>query len=392
MKNIGQYNQDLSVPRKKDIDSLETRVKTNEDNIAMAESDIEGLNTDVGTLKTDVSNVKTALSSKQDTIVGAASTIVDDNLTAGKVLVSDASGKVSAASVGIDNINPDGKYLKLSGGYVTGPVGLWGGVTGPLTVKNGSVTLNEGYSIGYGDGNYNFTQISGNFQISKGGSEQGVYIASGTDGTNGTLSMHVNNDNQNASTHMTIASNGVIRLEATEYTSGSLMVNDVRVTGVADGTANNDAVNLSQLKQYLPLVGGTMTGALDMGSQKIINVADGTDDSDVATVKQAKAGTPKGPVMVIVRDVTLGAAHEVIHNNLWDCTFLGTIYGTRYIDGVAVQVYPQSYIISVGGSDYDYGGGYCAVQKSANSMSVVIKMLCFSSTAPDSIQIPCLVW
>lgn len=27
MKNIGQYNQDLSVPRKKDIDSLETRIK-----------------------------------------------------------------------------------------------------------------------------------------------------------------------------------------------------------------------------------------------------------------------------------------------------------------------------------------------------------------------------
>ena len=99
MKNIGQYNQDLSVPRKKDIDSLEARVKTNEDNIAMAESDIEGLDTDVGTLKTDVSNVKTALSSKQDTIVGAASTIVEDNLAAGKVLVSDASGKVGVSDV-----------------------------------------------------------------------------------------------------------------------------------------------------------------------------------------------------------------------------------------------------------------------------------------------------
>ncbi len=258
MKNIGQYNQDLSVPRKKDIDSLETRVKTNEDNIAMAESDIEGLNTDVGTLKTDVSNVKTALSSKQDTITGAASTIVDDNLTANKVLVSDAGGKVGAASVGIDDINPDGKYLKLSGGYVTGPVGLWGGVTGPLTVKNGAVKLNEGYSIGYGDGNYIFTQISGNFQISKGGSSQGVYIASGTDGTNGTLSMYVNNDAQNASTSIRIKSNGVISLSAEDSSSGSFMVNNVRVTGVADGTADKDAVNLSQLKQY-SVLSGTIT-------------------------------------------------------------------------------------------------------------------------------------
>lgn len=99
MKNIGQYNQDLSVPRKKDIDSLETRIKTNEDNIAMAESDIEGLTTDVGILKTDVTSVKTALNSKQDTIVGAASTIVEDNLSASKVLVSDASGKVSVSDV-----------------------------------------------------------------------------------------------------------------------------------------------------------------------------------------------------------------------------------------------------------------------------------------------------
>ncbi len=425
MKNIGQYNQDLSVPRKKDIDSLETRVKTNEDNIAMAESDIEGLNTDIGTLKTDVNNVKTALSSKQDTIVGAASTIVEDNLAAGKVLVSDASGKVSAASVGVDDINPDGKYLKLtggtltgelviqnygldlklgtegngaiywsadrslhydltkavvlqrqftgdeenvttktkgtiaidnqgiwfsdgnsqsrsivgfdvttpsnhklysstnltliaqglmqkfdtvnnviqisqtnnsvssdinlrgvadatntndavnlkqlnevkssipsssdfvktSGGVVTGPLYLFGG-TGPLAVKNGAVTLNEGYSIGYGDGNYNFTQINGNFLISKGGSSQGVYIGSSTDGTNGTLSMYVNNDSQNASTHMSIASNGVIKLEATEYANNSLMVNNVRVTGVADGTDTHDAVNLGQLRKTLSLNGG----------------------------------------------------------------------------------------------------------------------------------------
>lgn len=275
MKNIGQYNQDLSVPRKKDIDSLEVKVKTNEDNIAMAESDIEGLNTDVSTLKVDVSNVKTALNSKQDTVVGAASTIVENNLTAGKVLVSNASGKVSAASVGIDDINPDGKYLKLSGGMVNGPVYLFGG-TGALNVKNGSVTLNEGYSIGYGDGNYNFTQISGNFLISKGDSGQGVYIASGTDGTNGTLSTYVNNDNQNASTHMTIVSNGVIRLEAIERASGSFMVNNVRITGVANGTANNDAVNLGQLNAVKNSIPDTSNFAPATAGLKVLSDTGGT--------------------------------------------------------------------------------------------------------------------
>ena len=98
-KNLGLYNNDLSVPRKKDIDALTLRVDTNEDNIAMAESDIEGLQTDVGTLKTDVGQVKTALNSKQDTITGGASTIADDNLTANRALVSNGSGKVAVSEV-----------------------------------------------------------------------------------------------------------------------------------------------------------------------------------------------------------------------------------------------------------------------------------------------------
>nr|DAH32578.1 MAG TPA: hypothetical protein [Caudoviricetes sp.] len=269
MKNIGQYNQDLSVPRKIDIDSLETRVKTNEDNIAMAESDIEGLTTDVGALKTDVNGVKAALTSKQDTIVGAASTIVENNLTAGKVLVSNASGKVDVASVGINDINPDGKYLKLSGGMVNGPVYLFGGVAGPLTVKSGSVTLNERYSIGYGDGNYNFIQINGNFQLIKGWStQQGVYIASSTDGTDGSLTINVNNDSQTATTHMSITSNGVVSLSAEASSSGSYTVNNVRITGVADGTEDSDAVNLKQIQQLLTMKPGTLTLKITSSSSK----------------------------------------------------------------------------------------------------------------------------
>lgn len=98
-KNLGLYNNDLSVPRKKDIDALTLRVSTNEDNIAMAESDIESLQTDVGALKTDVGQVKTALNSKQETITGGASTITDDNLTANRALVSNGSGKVAASEV-----------------------------------------------------------------------------------------------------------------------------------------------------------------------------------------------------------------------------------------------------------------------------------------------------
>ena len=80
-------------------DALKTQINTNKDNIAMAEGDIDGLQTDVGTLKTNVSSLQTALTSKQDVIVGAASTIAEDNLVADRALISDSSGKVAVSNV-----------------------------------------------------------------------------------------------------------------------------------------------------------------------------------------------------------------------------------------------------------------------------------------------------
>lgn len=80
-------------------DVLKIQINTNEDNIAMAESDIDGLQTDVGTLKTNVTSLQTALTSKQDVIVGAASTITEDNLATDRALVSNSSGKVAVSNV-----------------------------------------------------------------------------------------------------------------------------------------------------------------------------------------------------------------------------------------------------------------------------------------------------
>lgn len=80
-------------------DAFKTQINTNEDNIAMAESDIDGLQTDVGTLKTNVTSLQTALTSKQDAIVGAASTITEDNLATDRALVSNSSGKVAVSNV-----------------------------------------------------------------------------------------------------------------------------------------------------------------------------------------------------------------------------------------------------------------------------------------------------
>ena len=99
MKYVGTYNDPKDIVTKEKLEAVASRVSTNEDNIAMAESDIDGLQTDVSTLKTNVGNIQTALTSKQDTVVGGASTITEDNLTASRALVSNSSGKVAVSTV-----------------------------------------------------------------------------------------------------------------------------------------------------------------------------------------------------------------------------------------------------------------------------------------------------
>lgn len=99
MKNLGLYKDNLDIPRKQDIDVVASRVSTNEDNIAMLDSDMETAQGDILTLKTNVTEVTNALTSKQDKIVGGASTITDDNLTANRALVSNSSGKVAVSAV-----------------------------------------------------------------------------------------------------------------------------------------------------------------------------------------------------------------------------------------------------------------------------------------------------
>ena len=99
MKYVGTYSDPKDIVTKDKLEAVASRVSTNEDNIAMAESDIDGLQTSVGTLQTSVNNVQTALTSKQDTVVGGASTITEDNLTASRALVSNSSGKVAASTI-----------------------------------------------------------------------------------------------------------------------------------------------------------------------------------------------------------------------------------------------------------------------------------------------------
>lgn len=102
MKYLGTITDPKDLTTKKYVDdsvggvqtslnTLSGRVDTNEDNIAMAESDIEGLQGDVGTLKTNMTAAQTAITTLQDTYVPNTTKVngkalsADVTLTAGDV-------------------------------------------------------------------------------------------------------------------------------------------------------------------------------------------------------------------------------------------------------------------------------------------------------------------
>lgn len=80
-------------------DAAKQQINTNEDNIAMLDSDMAAAQGDITMLKGNVTTLTTALQSKQDKIAGGASTITDDNLAANRALVSDGNGKVAVSNV-----------------------------------------------------------------------------------------------------------------------------------------------------------------------------------------------------------------------------------------------------------------------------------------------------
>lgn len=93
------------------VDALGTRISTNEDNIAMAESDIESLQTDVTTLKTDNTANQAAIKTLQDTYVPNTRKINNKSLDNDIALTASDVGAISQTSA-------DDRYLKLTGGTI----------------------------------------------------------------------------------------------------------------------------------------------------------------------------------------------------------------------------------------------------------------------------------
>lgn len=69
--------------------------------------------------------------------------------------------------------------------------------------------------------------------------------------------------------------------------SGTIAMGSNKITGLAAGTTNGDALRYEQVVGvYLPLAGGTMAGAIAMGTNKITGLAAGTTNGDALRYEQ----------------------------------------------------------------------------------------------------------
>ena len=100
MKYLGTIQDPKDLTTREYVDdadtALSTRINTNEDNIALAESDIESLQTDTSTLKTDMTAVKGALATLQDTYVPNTRKINNKTLDADITLTASDVGALES--------------------------------------------------------------------------------------------------------------------------------------------------------------------------------------------------------------------------------------------------------------------------------------------------------
>ncbi len=98
--------------------------------------------------------------------------------------------------------------------------------------------------------------------------------------------------------------------------SGIINMNNHKITNLTDPSSGQDAVTLSflgtALGDYLPLSGGTMSGVINMNSHKITNLTDCTNPQDAATkfyVDSVAAGLTIQPAVAVATTATLNALY-----------------------------------------------------------------------------------
>jgi len=201
--------------------------------------------------------------------------------TLGSVTVGGSGSNGSINGVVIGSTNPtaiSGTTVSASSGF-TGD--LTGNVAGNLTASSGTSTFNNVAINGTLTGNLT-GGITGNVTATTGSSTFNDVTINGTlnmdAGTTGTITNLTTPTNTNDA-----ATKGYVDTQVTNLLdSAPATLNTLNELAAALGDdANFSTTITNSIATKLPLAGGTMTGAIDMGSQKITTTSTPTNTADV---------------------------------------------------------------------------------------------------------------
>ena len=247
----------------------------NIDNLAFGTATGTGLST--------LAQVDINSGSIDNTVIGAAtaSAVTGTTITANTGFVGNVTGDVTGNVAGNLTGNVTGNVI----GDLTGNITASSGASSFTDVTiNGTLNMNAGTSATIS----NLTAPSNDLDAAtkKYVDDEIAGLVDSAPGTLDTLNELAAALGDDADFANTITTSIATKLPLAGGTmSGAIAMGTSKITGVGDPTANQDAATKvyvdTQRDTRLALSGGTMTGAIDMGSSKITTTYSPTDDADL---------------------------------------------------------------------------------------------------------------
>ena len=209
-----------------------------------------------------------------------------NNMVIGASTAAGITGTLITASTNFAG-NITGNVTGNITGNVTG--NSTGDLTGNVTAGSGTSTFNNLVINGTVDFNTAVLTDLGSPSNATDAATKGYVdtqvtnLVGGAPGALDTLNELAAALNDDASFNSTITTSIAAKLPLAGGTmSGAIAMGSNKVTGLTNGSASGDAVNKGQLDTMLPLAGGTMTGNIAIGSNVITSSANPTDDTHLA--------------------------------------------------------------------------------------------------------------
>ena len=371
--------------------SIKERLDTIESDIAGIELEIEHIidgTTELPYVKKSGDTMTGSLAMSSNKITGVADGADDaDAVNVGQLnsAKSELDGKISNITDGTTEL----PYVKKTGDTMTGSLTLDYGSN--LTMNGGALKVNE-----YSDPMTRYVSVKADSSATMIKCSQGDGSAE-LNTTNNRVFLRCKSSSKQTADEVNFITYGAAGkpIYITSYDSNSKR--DYRtIKGIGEGVDDHDVVAVSQLNSakseldgkitnitdgttelpYVKKSGDTMTGSLAMSGNKITGVADGADDADAVTVSQlnTEVTRAKAAESEISTTVSTILSNYFNKNNVTQYYFLTPVYMGSYTSPIEKFTVSKGQIcvVDVCLKDTDYSSGGSSLHLALTSSSNVL--------------------